>query len=545
MTASPPRGANHVKRRRRRSRLAAAVVGAGILVSTGHPLAAADTDGPVSPGNYSSHSGSTTGSRPTAPSKRGAHRTATMTVEPRNTDGGSAVKPASSVDSRVGRPRTPFVVPRHSTASGLAPGPVTQRSTPSAASPSSSTDLGAVASSGSPAALTTPTPNGTTGPPAPGSLSPAARIAALPGRIVNAVLQVLNLTSTAGGPASPLNFAPVNEMVFAAFRRLEKALGLSESPAVQPVLSSETYAGTTTAPTPTVAQFLNAATAEYVLGATPGGLLPFTVNCAQMTSTKYLSGESARAWVTPQQQIVIAYQGTTGGTNLLFHPLITIPQLIADMVAGQTDTTPRAFTDSVTFARAVLAAALQQGYSAGDVFVTGHSLGAWEAEYVAQQTGLGGIGFESPGLSTVVPGNGAASGFVNIETYGDPAAYTSTDLPGLQPYVPAYVPGGGSKPHYGSIVMIGDPNATTPLINASANWGRNLLANVILAVEFLGNFAAHHPPGIQAHYLDVIPDPGLLPWLGSASGPVDTGYGNLTIPQLKQAASQSGTLITP
>jgi hypothetical protein len=37
-------------------------------------------------------------------------------------------------------------------------------------------------------------------------------------------------------------------------------------------------------------------------------------------------------------------------------------------------------------------------------FVTGHSLGGWEAEYVAQNTGLAGIGFESLGLSSRAPG---------------------------------------------------------------------------------------------------------------------------------------------
>ena len=72
-------------------------------------------------------------------------------------------------------------------------------------------------------------------------------------------------------------------------------------------------------------------------------------------------------------------------------------------------------------------------------------------------------------------------------TYGDPAVYLSTDLPGLQPFMPAYVPGGGSKPHYGSIVMIGDPDATTPLIIAASVWGGpNLIKYLIFAVDFLG-----------------------------------------------------------
>ena len=359
------------------------------------------------------------------------------------------------------------------------------------------------------------------------------------------MLQVLDLTASAVGPKSPFNFAPIDEAVFAAFRRLEGSLGLDNAPAVQRMATTETYTGTTTTPTPTVAQFLNASAAEYVLGGTPGGLTPFTVDGVQLTSATVISGEAARVWVTPDKQIIIAYQGTTGGTNLLFDPLITVAQVIADIRVVLTDTTPRAFTDALTFEQQVQTAAAQQGYGAGDIFVTGHSLGGWEAEYVAQQTGLGGIGFESPGISPTVAGNGADSGFVNVETYGDTAAYISTDLLGLQPFMPAYVPGGGSKPHYGSIVMIGDPNATTPLIDASAKWGRGPLADAVFAVALFGNFSEHHLPGMQAYNLDVSPDPGVVPWLGATLGPVDTGDGNLTISQLEHTASQSGTLITP
>lgn len=379
----------------------------------------------------------------------------------------------------------------------------------------------------------------------PGPLSPIAQLIALPGRIINSLLQALDLTVSADGPKSPLDFNPIDEALFAAFRQIEGALGLNRTPAVQPVLLTQTYTGPTTAPTPTVAQFLNAAAAEYVLGGTPGGLQAFTVAGTPMTSTNVLSGMSAQVWVTPQKQIIIAYQGTTGGTNLLFNPLIAITQALTDAQVILTNTTPQAFTDALSFQQRVQAAAALQGYATSDIFVTGHSLGGWEAEYVAQQTGLGGIGFESPGINTVVPGNGADSGFVNVETYGDTAAYSATDLPGLQPFIPAYVPGGGSKPHYGSIVMIGDPNATTPLINASSLWGTSLIGDLIFAVDVLGNFFEHHLPGMQAYNLGITPDPGVVPWLGATAGPVNVGWGDLTISQLKYAASKAGTLIVP
>jgi hypothetical protein len=418
-------------------------------------------------------------------------------------------------------------------------GPLDTTQSTSVSLQSTATDLRAKA------AAATAATTSTTAPVAPGPLSPIAKIIALPGHVVNTVLQALGFTTSIDGPQSPFNFAPIDQLLFAAFRKSEDILGLSTTPPVQPVPPTLIYTGPTTALTPTVAQFLNASTAEYGLGTTPGGLQPFTVNGFQMKSTKILSGLSATVWVTPQQQIIIAYQGTTGGTNLLFNPLIIVTQLITDLQIMFTHTTPRAFHDARTFEQSVQAAAIAQGYSTDDIFLTGHSLGGWEAQYVAQQTGLGGIAFEGPGLNTTVPGNGADSGFVNIATYGDPAAFMSTDLPGLQPFMPAYVPGGGSKPHYGAIVLIGDPAAMTPLINASALFGKSLIGTVIFAGDFLGRFFGHHLPGIQAYHLDVNPDPGVVPWLGMPMGPVNTGYGALTIPQLKLAASNAGTLVMP
>lgn len=387
-------------------------------------------------------------------------------------------------------------------------------------------------------------PNTTTTPIAPQPLSPIAQILALPGQIINTVLQLLDFTVSATGPQSPFNFGPIDQALFAVFRRVEDFLGLSNAPASPPVVPTLTYTGPTTGTTPTVAQFLNAAAAGYVLGGQPGGLQPFTVNGFQMQTVNPLSGAVGQAWVTPEGQIIIAYQGTTGGTNLLLRPLIAISQFITDLQVIFTNTTPQAFHDSLAFEKQVEAAAVAQGYSADDIFLTGHSLGGWEAQYVAQQTGRGGIGFEGPGLNTTVPGNGVNSNFVNVETYGDTAAYFSTDLPGLQPFMPPYVPGGGSKPHYGNIVMVGDPSAVNPLLNASALWGTGPVGAVVFVADILGNFFAHHLPGMQAYNLGVTPDPGVVPWLGTPGGSI-RDWGGLTITQLQQAASDAGALIAP
>jgi hypothetical protein len=395
------------------------------------------------------------------------------------------------------------------------------------------------------AASTVSTTAVTTTPSTPEPLSPIAAILSLPGRIVNTLLGLVGITTSAGTGPSPISPAPLTDLFFAVFRRLENFVGLDAPPAAQPVLTSQTFTGSLTTPTPTVAQFLDAATAEYVLGSTPGGMTPFTVNGFQMTSTNELTGESAQAWVTPQNQIIIAYQGTTGGTNLLFNPLIAVAQVLTDLQGILTNTTPAAFPQALQFAQQVQAEAALQGYAPSDIFVTGHSLGGWEAEYVSQNTGLGGIGFESLGLPTTVPGNGANSLFVNTAAYGDPAAYLATDLPGLQPFESPYVAGGGVNPHYGPIVLLGDPSAATPLTNAASLWGTSIAGDLIFAVDLLGNLFEYHLPGNQAYNLDVNPDPGVVPWLGVDNGPILTGYGDMTIPEFLDAASVAGILIEP
>ncbi|MGE2714449.1 hypothetical protein ACQI4L_10365 [Mycolicibacterium litorale] len=413
---------------------------------------------------------------------------------------------------------------------------------PAPTHPHAAAETGSTAAA--PAAVVSPAVDQPT-PAPPQPLSPIAELLELPGRLVNAVLEVFDFTASANSPSLPVGFQPINDAIFGAFRELERQLGLWRTPVPQPDVPTLTYTGPTTRPTPTVAQFLNASAAGYVLGSTPGGLVPFTVDGFQMSDTDVFSGMVGRVWATPEGQLIIAYQGTTGGSHLLFNPLITVAQVLADLQVVFTGTTPLAFYDALDFAERVQAEAALQGYTSDDIFVTGHSLGGWEAQFVAQQTGLAGIGFEAPGINTVVPGNGADSMFVNIGTYGSSAPYMATDLPGLQPFMPPYVPGGGTKPHYGPIVMIGDPAAMTPLYNASALWGTSPIGSAVFLVDYLMNFFQYHLPGVQAYHLDVTPDPGIVLWLGTARGPVHTGYGTLTIPQLMKAASDDGILFRP
>jgi hypothetical protein len=545
-----------VKGRSLRVGVAAVLVSAGLVIAPGHGVAWADDTGATS---TSSGSGSASTQDQSGEPKDQAEAESpepedTAAAPADDTSGLSVKEPKTGprragIEARLDRdePLTSRRVERSvrtsRSVSNGAPSAVLTIEVPTpqpvqptvAARTAAPNVVGAVAPSA--VVVTTPTP--------PKPLSPIATVLELPGRVINAVLQFLDFTAGASGPRSPFNIAPINDLLFGAFRELERLAGLHRTPTMQPVLPTMTYTGPTDRPTPTVAQFLNASTAAYGWGTTPGGLVPLTANGFQLTSTNIFSGMSGKAWVTPQGQVIIAYQGTTGGTNLLVNPLITLAQIAADMQVILTGTTPLAFYDALRFARRVQDEAALQGYAADDVFVTGHSLGGWEAQFVAQQTGLAGIGFESPGLNTKVAGNGADSNFVNVAQYGSPVAFMATDLPGLQPFFPAYVPGGGAKPHYGPVVLIGDVEAMNPMRNAAAMWGKSLIGSLVFAVDFLGNFFQYHLMGVQAYHLDVDPDPGVVPWLGTRRGTVHIGYGELTIQQLLKAASDDGILITP
>jgi hypothetical protein len=78
-----------------------------------------------------------------------------------------------------------------------------------------------------------------------------------------------------------------------------------------------------------------------------------------------------------------------------------------------------------------------------------------------------------------------------------------------------------------------------------ALWGTGPVGDLIAAFVFFGQLSEYHLPSDQAYSLDVNLEPGLLPGSGVYAGPVYTGFGDLTIPELLQAASTDGILIEP
>jgi hypothetical protein len=314
------------------------------------------------------------------------------------------------------------------------------------------------------------------------------------------------------------------------------------------VLGAATSAGAAT--TPTVTQLLNAANSEYIIDAVPSGMHAFKYLGVPVTYTDVFDGVAASVWVTPQNQLIIAYQGTTGGENILIDPAGAAAQVITDIGIFFADTAagvrPAAYGDALNFANFVVLLAKSEGYSTSNIFVTGHSLGGIEAAYVAQQTGLGGIGFEPTGLSTAPSSAGTGANFVNIVTDGDPVANFCSDLPGEQPFAPPYVAHGGRAPHYGWIVVVGNAADQAALSQAVAKYGDNPADDVVVVADLAALLLEFHLPGVQAHDLGVTLSPSLalVDGLGNQNGPV-FNVANDMIPQLIQQASTAGKLVQP
>jgi len=318
-----------------------------------------------------------------------------------------------------------------------------------------------------------------------------------------------------------------------------------------------------TAATPTVSEFLNGAISEYVLGGTPDGMRPFLVDGQQMTLHNSLNGAVAHTWITAENQILITYAGTTRGENLLIDPLATAGGLLSDLqiLSQRVSSAQR---QSLDFAHQVIEAAAKQGYGTQDIFVTGHSLGGISAEYVAQQTGLGGISFEASGIPRDAQAAGHGGNFVNVVTLGDPVANYSSDIRGEQPFAPTFVSqaeGGGSLPHYGSLFLIGAQADQQDLAQAAAKVGHlfngdnggqvnpvgaalhpvSVAAGLAEAARLIAEF---HLPAAEYTNLGVTPTGGFLDTLpahlGTAHGPI-LMVGNYGVAELQAYAETHAT----
>ena len=220
---------------------------------------------------------------------------------------------------------------------------------------------------------------------------------------------------------------------------------------------------------PTLSQYINLSNYAYTSGLTPPnpklmsklGLTPLVANGQTVSSLDSLSGFYGEAFVTsgPSPDVIIAFQGTNPSPpNIVFGAAQAADD--AKIYLGQT---AYSYPDALSFTQQALAEAASQGIGSRNVFLTGHSLGAAEAEYVASQTGLVGATFGTPGI---VAAGAPASRLTNYVERGDPVGNYASDAPD---YLGDIVHTGAIR-HYGAATMVGPVGHSLNLRYARADY---------------------------------------------------------------------------
>jgi hypothetical protein len=164
------------------------------------------------------------------------------------------------------------------------------------------------------------------------------------------------------------------------------------------------------------------------------------------------NGFYGAAFLTPSDQVIVAFEGTNLSA-LQEDPVFVAAQVAADAQI-YLGLKPAAYDDALDFTKGVLDAAASRGIEAEEVFLSGHSLGAAQAQYVAAQLGLAGETFAGPGIPAGTIPAGAMSRLVNYVEYGDPLGnYSATPAP-----APDYLFNDDIL-RFGQPTFIGDPLA--------------------------------------------------------------------------------------
>jgi hypothetical protein len=256
---------------------------------------------------------------------------------------------------------------------------------------------------------------------------------------------------------------------------------------------------------PTTDELLNAAVWTYQANPPngnaptpllPADLQPLTVNGAQVTQLINADGFFAGAFVTPQNQVVIAVEGTSP-SQILADTEFGRAQIGADALLYY-GITPNALSDALSFTNTVEQDAAAMGIGTSNVFLAGHSLGAGEVEYVAAHTGLGGESFGTPGLPQsdfAIPSNGGLTDYIER---GDPVGNYAADsgTEGNFLYSQSIV-------HYGQTQYLGDYVNSTPLYAAGYLFGKSDVDTATALGIFATTFATFHPTKVYAASLGV------------------------------------------
>jgi hypothetical protein len=257
---------------------------------------------------------------------------------------------------------------------------------------------------------------------------------------------------------------------------------------------------------PTTAQFINAANCTYGRDEAdlPADLRAFMVAGEHLTLEITDHGFYGAAFLTPGDQVVIAFEGTHLSA-LEEQPAFVGAQIAADarIYLGQS---PAAYADALIFTQAVIAAAEAQGIGGDDVYLTGHSLGAAEAQYVAAQLDLAGETYGGPGIPADAVPPSAVSRLTNYVERGDPIGNYSADPDVLNGFL-----FGDDILRFGSPTYLGGLLAGAALEAAGALFGPGTTPaqNAAGLTALAGLADEYHPLATYADDLGVtLDDPG-------------------------------------
>ncbi len=200
---------------------------------------------------------------------------------------------------------------------------------------------------------------------------------------------------------------------------------------------------------PTLENFMHASMLSYSEAVYTASLQPLLKADGSPFVTHYIHegiGMAATAYVTENNEVIIAYKGTAVGFDAY-----GAGSAFADMklaVGG----IPQSYEMSLQFARDVLKYTDENNISRDKVFLSGHSLGGGEAQFVAQNTSLGGATFGAPGIPngfTSYQGGQTVPAFKNYVNYGDPVGTLSNNI------YHGFLGQSTIVSHYGDVEMVG------------------------------------------------------------------------------------------
>ncbi len=260
-------------------------------------------------------------------------------------------------------------------------------------------------------------------------------------------------------------------------------------------------------------------------------LKPLMVGGKPLEMTNASQGLFAEAFVSTgagPKHVVIGYEGTDlYDQNNPNSNTFTGGQIVADanLLAGQA---APSFATSVKFASRVLGIAKSMGIGTKNVFVTGHSLGAAEAEYAAASTGLSGYTFGTPGI--VAPKNAKSSQLTDFVDYGDPVGNYSNDPPDLYGAFldyPALILS-PSILHYGGTTPLGVSSNADYLDGAIDAYRAGL--DVAAAAAFYNALDYHYLLNYEKDLQAAYPNQGINLFLSDGSVGADSNFVNLVTP---------------